>query len=324
LKTVEDAVEIRRRFLLAFEAAEREMDAAKRRALLTFVIVGGGPTGVELAGAMAEIARKAIPADFRSIDTTTARIVLVQGDARLLPALPEELGARAKKDLERLGVEVVLGKHVTEVDAQGVMMGTERVEARCVFWAAGVAAEKGLTSSLGVETDRSGRALVEGNLTVKGRPEVFVMGDLAVVEMGNGKSQIANGKSGKNSLAHASGSLQVPGIAPAAMQMGRYVARVIRDRAQRGWRGGDAGAEKPFVYWDKGLLATIGRASAVAVIGGFKFGGVVAWLLWATVHIFYLIGARSRVMVVMEWAWEWVKFSRGARLITGEVGSRKD
>lgn len=361
LKTVEDALEIRRRFLVAFERAERETDAGRRRALLTFVVVGGGPTGVELAGAMAEIARKSLVKDFRSIDPTTARIVLVEGGDRLLGAMPRELSERAKKDLERLGVEVVLGRTVTGVDGRGVVVGDpagtrtssppsppsvlaslehlprrggrggERIDAGCVLWAAGVEAERGIAGSMGVEVDRAGRVRVEKNLTVAGRPEVFVLGDLAVVEMASKKGHHAE-RGGTRK--------EVPGIAPAAMQMGRYAARVIRGRVERGWsaetaaerRGArersaaerrttpeePATPEEPFVYVDKGLLATIGRARAVAAIGGWKFGGIVAWLLWAGVHVFYLIGARSRVLVMVQWAWEWAVFARGARLITGE------
>jgi NADH dehydrogenase len=302
LKTIEDATEIRRRFLLAFEAAERETDDAARRAHLTFVIVGGGPTGVELAGAMAEIARRAMPADFRSIDTATARIVLVEGEDRILPAMPESLSERARRDLEKLGVEVLLRKRVTAIDAHGVKVGDERIDARCVLWAAGVAAEKSLTSGLGVALDNSGRVPVEKNLTVPDRPEVFVLGDLAVVNMDERHAE--RGGTPKT----------VPGIAPAAMQMGRHAARVIAARAR-----GHPLRDERFRYLDKGLLATIGRARAVAVIRGIKFGGFVAWALWAGVHIFYLIGARSRIMVVIAWAWEWALFQRGARLITGPV-----
>jgi NADH dehydrogenase len=299
LKSVEDAVEIRRRFLLAFEAAERETDKAARRAHLTFVIVGGGPTGVELAGAMAEIARRAIPADFRSIDTTTARIILVEGEKRVLAAMPESLSARALRDLKKLGVEVHLGKHVTEIDERGVKIGQERIDARCVLWAAGVAAERGLTAGLNVELDKAGRVPVEPNLAVPGLPDVFVLGDLAVVR---------DERTGE----------PVPGIAPAAMQMGRHAARVIAARAR-----GKPLSDERFRYLDKGLLATIGRARAVAVIGGLKFAGLLAWLLWASVHIFYLIGARSRIMVVIAWAWEYILFQRGARLITGEQEQRR-
>ncbi len=294
LKSIEDAVEIRRRFLLAFEAAERETDASVRRAWLTFVVVGGGPTGVELAGAMIEIARKAIPADFRSIDTTSARIVLVEGEPRLLSAYPEDLSARAKGDLEELGVEVKLGRHVTEIDAGGVRIGEERIEARNVLWAAGVAAGP-LAGTIGMGTDRAGRLTVKPDLTLEGHPEIFVLGDLAVVK---------DERTGK----------PVPGIAPAAMQMGKYAARVIRERVKR-----PGEPAKPFVYHDKGMLATIGRARAVGVIGSLHLRGFLAWLLWASVHITFLISARSRMLVMYQWVWEYVFFQRGARLITGDT-----
>lgn len=292
LKSIEDATEIRRRFLLAFEAAERETNEAARRAKLTFVVVGGGPTGVELAGSMAEIAHSSIPADFRSIDTTTARIILVQGADRLLEGFPADLSARAKRDLEQLGVEVRLDARVTHIDGDGVMIGSERVDAECVLWAAGVQAG-GVWGSLGVERDRSGRVVVEPDLSVPGHPHVFVAGDLASVK---------DAKTGQ----------PVPGVAPAAMQMGRHVARVIRARI--------AGQPtRPFRYLNKGILATIGRARAVADMRGFKFAGFVAWFLWATVHVFFLIGFRSRLLVMFQWVWEYLLFARGARLITGST-----
>ncbi len=299
LKSIEDATEIRRRFLLAFEAAERESDEAARRAKLTFVVVGGGPTGVELAGAMAEIAHRSIPADFRSIDTTTARIILVEGDSRVLAAFPESLSTRAKHDLERLGVEVMLNSRVTEVDDSGVMIGAMRVDAECVLWAAGVAAEP-LTETMGVALDRAGRVLVRPDLTVTDHAEVFVVGDLA---------SITDEKTRK----------PVPGVCPAAVQMGQYVAKIIAAEIAGG-AGKVVGTRRAFRYVDKGLLATIGRARAVARIAGFNFGGLLAWLLWAGVHIFFLIGFRSRLLVMIQWAWEWAVFHRGARLITGEVG----
>lgn len=301
LKSIEDAVEIRRRFLLAFEAAEREADPEARRAQLTFIVVGGGPTGVELAGAMAEIAHRSMPADFRSIDTTTARIILVEGDDRLLGAFPRSLSARARRDLERLGVEVRLSSRVTHVDDDGVLIGAERVNAQCVLWAAGVKAGP-LSATLArersaVALDHSGRVRVEPDLTVPGLPEVFVVGDLASVR---------SPRTGE----------AVPGLAPAAMQMGRHAARVIRARL--------SGKPLPparaaFRYVDKGMLATIGRARAVADIRGVRFTGLLAWLLWAVVHIFFLIGFRNRVLVIIQWAWEWAVFQKGARLITGDA-----
>ena len=310
LKSVEDAVEIRRRFLLAFEAAEREEDPAARRARLTFIVVGGGPTGVELAGAMIEIARRAIPADFRSIDTASARIVLVEGSPRLLAAYPPDLSARAKRDLEQLGVEIILGRHVTAIDERGVSIGDERIEARNVLWAAGVAAGP-LAATIGPATDRAGRLGVNPDLTLPDHPEIFVLGDLAVhIDPRTG--------------------LPVPGIAPAAMQMARHAARVIRSRAAGSRATGVPAlghtsanhpqvSELPFTYHDKGMLATIGRARAVGVIGSLHLRGLLAWLLWAVVHISYLISARSRIVVMYQWAWEYLLFQRGARLIIGDT-----
>ena len=290
LKTVEDAIEIRRRFLVAFEAAEREADPDARRRHLTVVIIGAGPTGAELAGAMAEIARTVIPADFRAVDTATARIVLVEGVDRVLPTFPEKLSAAAQRQLERLGVEVRTGTRVIEVDEDGVTLdGGERIEAQNVVWAAGVAASP-LGAKLGAPLDRAGRVGVEPDLSVPGHPEVFVAGDLAYFEQ-DGRG--------------------VSGVAPAAMQMGTYVGRTIRDEV--------AGrARKPFRYVNKGLLATIGRGAAVADLGGVMFSGFLAWLLWVVIHIFYLIGFRNRVLVLMEWGWAYLTYQRGMRLITGE------
>ena len=289
LKTIDDAVEIRRRFLLAFEAAEREADEAARRRQLTFVIVGGGPTGVELAGAMAEIANDVMPKDFRSVDTSMARVILVEGTDRVLPGYVPELSERARRQLERLGVEVRTGERVTEIDEGAVRIGDEVVEAGNVFWAAGVAASP-LGAELGAELDRAGRVKVTPGLNVPGREEVFVAGDLAAVEQ-DGKP--------------------VPGVAPAAMQMGRYVARAIQADL--------AGRPRPtFRYSDKGSLATIGRAAAVAELAGLRLSGLPAWLVWVFVHILYLIGFRNRLVVMIQWAWAYVVHSRGMRLITGK------
>jgi len=289
LKTVDDALEIRRRFLLAFETAEREADEAARRRLLTFVIVGAGPTGVELAGAMAEIARQVMPREFRSIDTTTARILLVEGADRVLPGYAPSLSAKARRQLERLGVEVRTGARVTEIEEGAVWIGDERIEAGNVFWAAGVAASP-LGARLGAEVDRAGRVKVAPDLSVPGHPEVFVAGDLAAVEQGG---------------------RPVPGVAPAAMQMGRHVARAIRADLE--------GRPRPvFRYFDKGSLATIGRAAAVAEIAGLKLSGLVAWLVWVFVHILYLIGFRNRLVVMVQWAWAYLMYQRGVRLITGD------
>ncbi|HYE63673.1 MAG TPA: NAD(P)/FAD-dependent oxidoreductase [Phycisphaerales bacterium] len=316
LKTIDDAVTIRRRFLLAFEEAEREQDAEKRRAELTFVIVGAGPTGVELAGAMVEIARTIIPRDFRAIDTKSARVVLVEAGERVLPAFPDALSRRALRDLEELGVEVRLGWRVVGMDGGGVEIERsaageredtemktsrwhERIAARNVVWAAGVSASP-LGRMLG-EVDRSGRVVVEPDLSVKGRPEVFVLGDLAAVKDAKGE--------------------WVPGIAPAAMQMGRFVGRLLARRA-KGRRDEDISVAR-FVYRDKGTLATIGRARAVAALPFGVVKGFVAWVLWALVHVAFLISFRTRLMVMIDWAWSYFFFERGARLITGEERPRR-
>lgn len=288
LKTIDDATELRRRFLLAFEAAEREADPEARRKLLTFVIVGGGPTGVELAGAMAEISRKVIAQDFRSIDTTTARILLLEAAPRILPTYPAELSERARKQLEKLGAQVRTGAFVTDIDENAVHVGDEVIEAGSVFWAAGVAASP-LGATLGAPLDRAGRVMVRSDLSLPGRPEIFVAGDLA----------------------HAvdDGSI-VPGVAQGAIQMGRHAARmIILDIEGK--------AREPFHYLDKGNLATIGRAAAVADIRGLKISGFPAWFVWVFVHILYLIGFRNRVLVMIQWAWAWFTYQRGIRLITG-------
>jgi len=292
LKTIDDALEIRRRFLLAFEAAEREPDAQKRRAMLTFVIVGAGPTGVELAGAIVEIARTVIPGDFRRIDTGAARVVLVEAMGRVLSGgFPDALSARALHDLQELGVEVRLNARVTEIDPAGVQVGPERIDSTNVIWAAGVKASP-LGRTLGVPVDGSGRIVVRPDLTVPGHPEVIIAGDLAYV---------IDAKTGK----------QVPGMAPGAMQMGRYAARRIRALAT------GHPVPPPFQFIDKGTLATIGRARAVALVKGFAFGGWFAWVFWALLHVVYLIGFRNRVAVMFDWVWNYMFFDRGARLITG-------
>ncbi len=288
LKTVEDALEIRRRVLTAFEWAEREPDPERRRALLTFVIVGGGPTGVELAGALSEIARHTLTADFRHIEPESARVVLIEAAPRVLPPYPERLSAAARRQLERLGVEVRTGSRVTGIDGEGVMAGGERIAARTVLWGAGVAASP-LGRALGAPLDRAGRVKVRPDLSVPGNPEIFVVGDLAAVEL-------------------EEGSL-VPGVAPAAIQEGRHAAR----NALRLLRGEPL---RPFHYRDRGTLATVGRAAAVARIGRLQFSGLPAWLAWLFVHIYFLVGFRNRVAVVLQWAWSYLTFRRGARLIT--------
>jgi NADH dehydrogenase len=289
LKTLEDALEIRRRVLLAFEAAERASDGAERHALLTFVIIGAGPTGVELAGALAEISRQTIARDFRVIDPTQARIVLLEGGPRILPTFPEALSHSAAAALRRIGVEVRTSALVTRVTPDAVWVGGEQVRCRAVLWAAGVAASP-LARSLGVPLDRAGRVLVEADLSIPGHPEAFVVGDLAA-------------------FLHQDGG-PLPGIAPVAMQQGRAVAENV-------WRRLNRQPTVPFRYRDKGYMATIGRAAAVAVIGRLHLSGRIAWLAWVLVHIAFLIGFRNRFIVLFEWAWAYVTFQRGARLITG-------
>ena len=295
LKTLEDAVEIRRRVLLAYELAEREIDPARRTALLTFVVVGAGPTGVELAGALAEIARHVLARDFHHIDPASARVVLVEAGPRVLPAFAPELSAAAQRRLERMGVQVLLGRPVSGIDADGVSMGSERIVSSCVLWGAGVQASP-LASTLGAPLDRAGRVLVEPDLSVPGAPEVFVIGDLAAARAPDGKP--------------------VPGVAPAAIQGGRHVARSI-ERLLRGEKA------EPFRYQDKGSLATIGRAAAVAEVGRLKTEGLFAWMIWLLVHILTLIGFRNRFIVLAEWAAIYLRYERGARLITGEVPPAK-
>jgi NADH:quinone reductase (non-electrogenic) len=288
LKSIEDALEIRRRVLYAFEAAEREPETARRRAWLTFVIVGGGPTGVELAGAVSDIARHALAKDFRHIDPTEARVILFEGSPRILAAYDERLSVAARRQLLDLGVEVHTEKTVTAIDTEGVSLGPERIEARTVLWAAGVAASP-LARSLGTPLDRAGRVQIEPNLSIPGHPEVMIIGDLA--------SLMQDGK-------------PVPGVAPAAIQEGKHAAKNIV-RSLRGQ------PRQPFHYRDKGSLATIGRAAAVADLNFIKLSGWVAWMAWLLVHIFFLIGFRNRFVVIFEWAWSYFTYDRGARLITG-------
>jgi NADH dehydrogenase len=285
LKTLEDALTMRARVLGAFERAEADPEDAVR--LLTFVVVGGGPTGVELAGALEEIAVHALGQEFDVVDPSTARVILVEGTDRVLPPYVPSLSDAAKRQLEELGVEVLTGALVSDIDDRGVTLASgERIEAGTVLWAAGVEASP-LGRMLG-EVDRAGRVLVEEDLSVPGHPEVFVAGDLALVE-------------------------GVPGVAPAAMQMGRHAGRVIA-----------TGERKPFRYRDKGSLATIGRARAVADIKGIRFGGFAAWFAWLAIHIFYLIGFRNRFFVLAGWAWHYLTFRRGARIITGVPGDNSE
>ncbi len=295
LKSVDDALEIRRRVLLAYEAAEWEADDAARQAKLTFVVIGGGPTGVELAGALKEIAAKTIPRDFRHIDTTTAQVLLVEAGPRLLPALPEKLGKRAQRDLETMGVQVRLNSFVTDIREGEVFIGDERLPAENVIWAAGVRGSD-VAANLGCELDRQGRVKVAADLSVPGHPEVFAIGDLA---------HAIDPKTGA----------PIPGVAPAAMQMGHYVSTLIRNEIKSGQ---NTDHRKPFLYHDKGSMATIGRNQAVAHVAGRQFGGFPAWALWGVVHILPLIGFRNKLSVVFSWVWSYFSLSKNARLITGQ------
>jgi NADH:quinone reductase (non-electrogenic) len=291
LKSLEDALEIRRRILLAFERAERESDEHQRRALLTFVIVGAGPTGVELAGAIAEIARQVMVSDFRAIDPRDARVVLVEAGDRILSTFPVKLSEAAEASLKQLGVDILKNRRVTSIELRRVVLGPETIESETVLWAAGVTASP-LAQSLGVPLDRVGRVRVEPDLTVPGHPEVMVIGDLALLIDQNGNP--------------------LPGVCPVAIQQGRHVARNIL-RAIQGL------PTEVFHYHDKGNLATIGRAHAVADLGRLRISGIWAWLAWLFVHVFFLIGFRNRFVVIFEWAWAYFTFQRGARLITGDI-----
>jgi len=296
LKTIEDATELRRRILLAFESAEYEGSDEARTAVLTFGIVGGGPTGVELAGAIKEIAGQTIPRDYRHIDTRTTRVILFEGGPRVLPTFPPELSMRAQRDLEKMGVHVRLNSLVTEVTRHGIHIGQEFIPIRNVFWAAGVKASP-LGTSLGVPLDRAGRVVVGPDLTIPGHPEVFVTGDMA-------------------SAKSADTGHPVPGVAQGGLQMGHYAGEIIAREVTAGASPAD---RKPFVYRDKGSMAVIGKARAVAQIGRFKFGGFVAWLVWGGIHIAFLIGFRNRMQVLLSWFWNWLLNARDARLITGDA-----
>ncbi len=302
LKTVEDAVEIRRRFLLAFERAESTTDENERRACMTFVVVGGGPTGVELAGAMAEIARTVLPGDFRVADPRTARVVLVEGEPRVLAGMHPDCSAAAERQLRELGVEVRCSTRVTEIDESGVFAGDLRVEARTVLWAAGVSATP-LCKLLGAEVDRAGRVLVRPDLSISGDADVFVIGDAA---------HVVDPRS--NSI--------VPGVAQGALQMGSFVADTIAAEIRADRAGRARPARRTFSYRDKGTMATIGRSRAVADVRGRHFAGFVAWALWALVHVVAIVRFRNRVFVLMGWIWSYVFVDRGARLITGSTKLR--
>lgn len=295
LKSIGDALEIRRRILLAFELAERESDPRLREAFLTFVIVGGGPTGVELSGALSEIAHHALSRDFRRINPAQARVILLEGSDRVLQSYKPELSAKAQQQLERLGVEVCTKQRVTSVDAEGVAVGSERIEARTVLWAAGVAGS-GLGRGLGVPLNREGRVPVAPDLSIVGCPNAFVVGDLA------GLSQ---------------DGAPVPAVAPAAMQEARHTARNILLAI-------DGKPTLPFRYVNKGSLATIGRSAAVADLGRIKLSGLPAWVAWLGLHLIFLVGFRNRMFVLFQWAWSFLSYDRGARLITGPIRRKED
>jgi NADH dehydrogenase len=290
LKSLEQATEIRRRVLLAFEEAEKESEAQKQKELLTFVVVGGGPTGVELAGALGEISRFTLTRDFSHIDPERTRIILIEAGPRILPSFSEEMSTRASRDLEKLGVTVWTSAKVTKIHGEGVELGAESLRARTVLWAAGVKASP-LNALLGTELDRAGRVLVEKDLSLKSHKEVFVVGDQAAFLGPEGRA--------------------LPGLAPVAMQEGRAAAKNIL-RVLRGE------ATQSFAYKDKGQMATIGRGKAVVETGRFKFGGFAAWVFWLLVHIYYLIGFKNRVFVLIQWTWSYLKYSRGARLIVNK------
>jgi NADH dehydrogenase len=295
LKTIEDALEIRRRVLLAFELAERQVAAGETTSPLNFVIVGGGPTGVELAGTLAEISRHALAHEFRSIDPARTHILLIEGGPRVLATYSDDLSRSAEEQLKQLGVEVRTSTTVTEVEPGAVCLGDTRLPATVVLWAAGVQASR-LGKALGAPVDRAGRVPVAADLSLPGHPEVFVIGDLAAAKDERGR--------------------MLPGVAPVAIQQGRFVAKLIRKEVST---RGLLKARPTFHYWDKGSLATIGRAAGVAQFGRIHISGFVAWLSWLFVHILFLIGFRNRLLVFVQWAWSYVTYERGARLITGRT-----
>jgi NADH dehydrogenase len=297
MKKIDHAVEVRRRVLLAFEAAEREDDPQARQRLLTFVVIGGGPTGVEVAGALAELSKRVLADDYRLAKPESARIIVVEMIDRLLPGFIDELAVAAKRELEELGVSVRLNAPVKNIDERGVHAGDVCIEASTVLWTAGVRAT-GLAKCLGSDTDRSGRVKVAADCSLPGHPEVFVIGDMA---------HFAAGPEHK----------PLPGVAPVAMQQGRYVANVIRNRL--------AGRREvqPFVYRDKGMTATVGRSRAVLESGRLELDGFIAWVAWLVIHVWYLIGFRNRIAVTLNWAWNYLTYRQGARLITGGSESER-
>jgi NADH dehydrogenase len=295
LKSIGDALEIRRRILSAFEFAEREKDPGQREAWLTFVIVGAGPTGVELSGALCEIAHHALARDFRHINPAQARVILLEGSDRVLPPYVPELSEKARKQLVRLGVDVRTGQRVTSIDADGVAIGSDRIATHTVLWAAGVAGS-GFGRALGVPLDRAGRVPVRPDLSIAGHPEIFVVGDLAYL--------VQDGA-------------PVPAVAPAAIQEARHAARNVLRAVRKE-------PSLPFHYKNKGALATIGRSAAVADLGKVKLAGPLAWLAWLVLHLLFLVGFRNRLIVVFQWAWSFISYDRGARLITGPLRRDSD
>ena len=295
LKSLEEALEIRRRVLLAFEAAEKEEDEAERRRLLTFVVIGGGATGVEMAGALSEIARRTMAADFRNFNPRDARVVLLEGGPRLLPAFPPELSEQARHDLQEIGVEVQLNARAQRIDERGVLIENEMIEARNVLWAAGVRGVP-LADSLGARQDRAGRVFVRPDLTVEGAPGVFVIGDAAAFPVESGI---------------------LPGVAQVALQQGRHAARNILARI--------AGKPlAPFSYFDRGSMATIGRNRAIAVSAGLQMTGLLAWLAWVFIHVLYLVDFRNRLAVLFDWSWAYLSYNRSARIILERSAPRVD
>ncbi len=294
LKNIPQATEIRRRVLLAFEMAERTLDAKEQEEYLTFVVVGGGPTGVELAGAISEMAKHTLKRDFRTIDASDARVILVQGGDRILKQFPNPLSDYGKRALTELGVEVHLGDRVTNITADGAQVGDTFIRSRTVIWAAGVQASP-LGKTIDAETTRSGQVVVGPDLTVPGHSNVFVLGDQACAQSETGTP--------------------LPGLAPVAMQQGKYVGKLLRDEINRMHRHQSPTPRRPFAYYDKGQMATIGRRRAVAQSGSMKLTGSIAWLAWLFIHILYLSGFRNRFFVFLTWAWSYLTFARGARLI---------
>ncbi len=293
VKTLDDAIGIRQNAIMAFEKAANTNDLAERKRLMTIVVIGGGPTGVEMAGAFAELSRQVLPRDFDHIDSRETKIILIEAAPRILGHLPEDLSASGQRQLEQLGVEVRTGCKVLAIRDGEVQLENETIQAATIFWSAGVAASP-LTKKLGVEVDRAGRILVQPDLSLPGHPEVFALGDIVALK---------DPKSGK----------PVPGVSPAAIQMGQFVAKILNAEAPSAKL--DNAARPAFVYWDKGTMATIGRSHAVAMMGGIKFSGYLAWLAWLMVHLLFVIGLRNKVSVMIQWVHSYFRYKRSSRII---------